>query len=82
MKAEINTPLIDEGFGPEDVAMLDRVLAAACAEAGRHIEIGEGVRTMLASAVIAGAQRNIRQPDELAQFALRSLPALRGVEAG
>lgn len=69
--------MVSEGFEPEAVEMLDRALDLACARASERTSVGDRVRSLLATAIVEGTQQGIRDPEELAEFALRALPAFR-----
>ncbi|MDF2619292.1 MAG: hypothetical protein K0S00_1951 [Xanthobacteraceae bacterium] len=76
-QAAIDTSLADAAYSPEDVAMLERVLNDVCSRAETHVVLNEGVRTLLASAILEGALLGLRDRERLAAFALRVLPAFR-----
>ena len=70
--------MIDDGYQPEAVEVLDQALERACRRAAERHPMNDGLRTALASAILEGAQQGIEDEEQLASFALRSIPAFRG----
>lgn len=73
--------MFEESYEPETVALLEQALEAACAQAATRITVGDGVRTMLASAVIEGTRIGLSEREELVRFALRAIPYFREHDA-
>ncbi|MCS0501937.1 hypothetical protein [Ancylobacter mangrovi] len=73
--------LFAQSYDPETVALLQQVLEDACIRASARAPLNEGIRTMLASAVLEGARLGLRERDELLRFALRAIPSFREREA-
>lgn len=69
--------MVYEGFEPEAVEMLDRALDLACARAAQRTPVNDGVRSLLATAVLNGVRQGIQDPEQLANFALPAIPAFR-----
>ncbi len=69
--------MVCDGFEPEAVEMLDCALDLACTRAAQRTPMNDGVRSMLAAAVLEGARQGIHDPEQLASFALQALPAFR-----
>lgn len=69
--------MVDKSYDPETVEVLDVALDVAYARASERTSVGDSVRSLLATAIVEGAQQGIRDPQELAEFALRALPAFR-----
>lgn len=78
--AALDSALADAAYAPEEIAVLDRVLADVCRRAGVHLALNDGLRTLLAAAVLEGALLGYREHDSLATFALRVLPEFRNKE--
>ncbi|WP_258737999.1 hypothetical protein [Ancylobacter mangrovi] len=66
-----------QSYDPETVTLLEQVLDEACAWASAHAPLNNGIRTMLASAVLEGAKLGLRERDELLRFAWRAPPWFR-----
>ncbi|MCS0503596.1 hypothetical protein [Ancylobacter mangrovi] len=71
----------EESYDSKTVDLLDQVFADACAHAASRVVMDEGIRTMLASAVLEGAKLGLRERDDVLRFALRAIPAFREREA-
>ena len=67
----------DTAYSPEDVALLERVLEDVCICAEPHVDMNDGVRRLLAAAILEGASLGVRDRERLANFALRVLPTFR-----
>lgn len=78
----IDEALAGAAYEPEDVALLDTAFTRACHEASQRLALGEGIRSLLAVAVLEGAKSGLRDPEHLTSFALRALPSFRAQEAG
>lgn len=76
----LDSSIADAAYSPEDVALLEQVLDEACRRAGDQIQLNDGLRSLLATAVLEGAMLGYRSPDELTAFALRVLPGFRSRE--
>ncbi|TCK23636.1 hypothetical protein EV667_3475 [Ancylobacter aquaticus] len=72
--------LAGAAYEPEDVALLDTVFARACGQVSERLVIGEGIRSLLAFAILEGAKSGLRDPEHLTSFALRALPSFRAQE--
>lgn len=72
-----DSALADAIFSPEEIAVLDLVYTAVCDRAALHKPVTDGIRSLLASAILEGAMQGIWGPDELSSFALRTLPEFR-----
>lgn len=70
-------PFSNEGFEPETIKLLDDCLDAAQFVASRYVSLSESVRVTLATALIEAWDRGLRDQDELVDFALRAIPAVR-----
>lgn len=77
----IDEALAGAAYEPEDVALLDTAFAHACNEASQRLLLGEGIRSLLAFAVLEGAKSGLRDPEHLTSFALRALPSFRAQES-
>lgn len=66
-----------DAYGPGAVDLMDDALAAACREASHHVIMDEEGRLKLAVAIMEGVQRGLLDRDELAAFALQSVPKAR-----
>lgn len=66
-----------DNYEPEDVERLDRALAATCARIGETMAVSDGIRDLVAIAVLEGARQGIRAHDDLVLFALRAIPKFR-----
>lgn len=75
--AIFDSALADAAYGPDHIAVLDDVLAKACRQAAFTTHLNDGVRTLLAAAILEGTLLGLREPEELTSFALRALPAFR-----
>lgn len=64
-------------YAPEDVTLLELIFEDVCARATPHVPLNDGVRNLLASAILEGASQGIRDRERLASFALRAIPAFR-----
>lgn len=73
----LDSALADAAYSPEDVALLERVLNDVCSRAAPHVTLNDGVRTLLASAILEGALLGFRDRERLGAFALRALPRYR-----
>lgn len=73
----LDSALADAAYGPDHIAVLDDVLATACRQAAFTTPLNEGVRTLLAAAILEGTLLGLREPEELTSFALRALPSFR-----
>lgn len=80
--AALDSAIADVAYSPEDVALLERVLDDVCRQAAPHVQINEGVRSLLACAVLEGALLGYRDRAQLASFALRVLPRFRERQGG
>ncbi|MCS0497838.1 hypothetical protein NVS89_22360 [Ancylobacter sp. MQZ15Z-1] len=69
--------MYDQSYDPETVAFLEQVLEDACGRVSVRVPLNDGIRTMLASAVLEGARLGLRERDALLRFALRAIPAFR-----
>ncbi|WP_371348131.1 hypothetical protein [Ancylobacter sp. IITR112] len=72
--------LAGAAYEPEDVMLLDAAFARACDQASQRFALGEGIRSLLAFAILEGAKSGLRDPGHLASFALRALPSFRAQE--
>jgi hypothetical protein len=73
----LESALADAAYSPEEIALLERVLDDVCIRAAGHVQLTEGVRTLLACAILEGALLGFRDRERLAGFALRVLPRFR-----
>lgn len=69
--------MVNDGYEPEAVEVLDQALERACRRAGEQLSVNEGLKTLLASAILEGSKQGIEGEEQLASFALRSIPAFR-----
>ncbi|MFC6495656.1 hypothetical protein [Ancylobacter dichloromethanicus] len=69
--------LAGAAYEPEDVALLDSAFSHACAQVAERLAIGEGIRSLLAFAILEGAKSGLRDREHLTSFALRALPSFR-----
>lgn len=69
--------MFEEGYDPETVALLEQALQEACARAATRVQINDGLRTMLAAALIEGTRHGMREREELVLFSLRAIPSFR-----
>ncbi len=76
----IDEALAGAAYEPEDVAVLDAALHRACDAVSERFAIGEGIRSLLAFAILEGAKSGLRDPEHLTSFALRALPSFRQKE--
>ncbi|MFK8253100.1 hypothetical protein [Ancylobacter terrae] len=76
----LDSPLADAAYSPEEVTLLEQVLDEACRRAGEQMPLNDGLRSLLATAVLEGAMLGYRSHDELTAFALRVLPGFRSRE--
>lgn len=76
----IDEALAGAAYEPEDVELLDSVFARACDQVAERLVIGEGIRSLLAFAILEGAKSGLRDPEHLTAFALRALPSFRAQE--
>lgn len=74
----------DASYDPETIAVLEQSLDVAWDRAIRTIPTltllgrdGGNTRAVLARAVLEGAAAGLREPAELANFALKSFPSFR-----
>lgn len=77
LEAAADDTLAGAFYEPEDVTLLDTALALTCEQVSARLAIGEGIRSLLAFAILEGARSGLRDPGELASFALRALPSFR-----
>ena len=75
--AVLDSALADAAYSPEEIALLERVLDDVCTRAAGHVQLSEGVRTLLACAILEGTLLGFRDRERLAGFALRVLPRFR-----
>ncbi|WP_428032006.1 hypothetical protein [Ancylobacter sp.] len=75
--AALDDALAGAAYEPEDVTLLDTVFANACELVSKRLVIGEGIRSLLACAILEGAKSGLRNPEHLTSFALRALPSFR-----
>ena len=80
LPAGIDEALAGAAYEPEDVALLDSAFVRACDQVAQRFIVGEGLRSLLACAVLEGAKSGLRDPEQLAAFALRALPSFRAQE--
>ena len=76
----LDSALADAAYAPEEIAVLDGVLADVCRRAGMQLALNDGLRNLLAAAILEGALLGYREHDSLATFALRVLPEFRDKE--
>ena len=69
--------MANDGYEPEAVEVLDQALERACRRAAQRLLVNDGMKTLLASAILEGANQGIKNEEQLASFALRSIPAFR-----
>lgn len=75
--AIIDSALADVSYTPDEVEFFGRVLDDVCLRAAARATVTEGLRTLLAAAILEGAVLGFRDHETLAEFALRVLPSFR-----